>query len=165
VIASQPFPNTRFRVEIDALQDTGAVEVLFPEARIVTGSRPTRARAGRKAGDSITVQYGNLIIRRGVTRSGDWYDWWNAVRASGDRSSRNTSIALLDEMGGTVRRWLFTDTVPVAYRVSDLNALGNGVLTETLELTVGGFTTAQGERIKAGAGKSRARRPSRPPLR
>jgi hypothetical protein len=34
-----PFTNTRFRVEIEGLRSTGAVEVVLPEARVVRSTR------------------------------------------------------------------------------------------------------------------------------
>ena len=48
-----PIMNARFRVEIDGLPGTGATEVIFPEARIVTRGRTRR-----------TVEYGTLTLRQ-----------------------------------------------------------------------------------------------------
>ena len=124
----EPFTNMRFRVEIDGLPETGAVEVIFPEARIV--------RASRKG---AVARYGSLTIKRGLSGSPQWYEWWDAARRSRARLKKNVSIMLLDARGENAARWLFTDTKPVAYHVSSLNALGNEPLIETLELTVGGF--------------------------
>jgi hypothetical protein len=50
-----PFGNMRFRVEIEGLPGGGAVEVIFPEARIA---------ARRQKG--CAVLYGPLIVRRGL---------------------------------------------------------------------------------------------------
>lgn len=134
-----PFSNMRFRVEIDAMQGTGAVEIIFPEARIIGTRRRSAAKSGRKTQMTTSVVYTNLILKRGVTRSGEWYEWWNAAREAKSRSRRNTKIILLDERAADADQWIFTDTLPVAYGVSNLNALGNEALIETLELTVGGF--------------------------
>ncbi len=38
----EPFGNMRFRVEIEGLQETGASEVIFPEARLAAGPRKSR---------------------------------------------------------------------------------------------------------------------------
>ena len=129
----EPFVNARFRVEIEGLQGTGATEVIFPEARIVEGRRKTRA-----------VQYTNLTLRRGLTSSGEWYQWWDRARASARAGRKTVSVVLMDAVRADVARWTF-DAMPVAYAVSPLHALGNEPLIETLELSVGGLRSTFGE--------------------
>jgi phage tail-like protein len=126
-----PFANARFRVEIEGVPASGAVEVIFPEARIL-GRRRNGAR----------VQYGNLIVRRGLTASPDWYGWWDAARRGRRATKRVVRVALLTADGRDARVWLFRQTAPVAYRLSQLNALGNEAVLETLELSIGHFETA-----------------------
>ena len=121
--------NARFRVEIDGLQETGATEVIFPEARIVS--------AGRKA---RVVQYGHLTLRRGLTGSSEWFQWWeHARKPAGAAARKQVSIVLMDARGTDVTRWTFADAMPAAYSVSPLNALGNQPLIETLEVSVRGL--------------------------
>ncbi|MDQ3445897.1 MAG: phage tail protein [Pseudomonadota bacterium] len=67
----EPLGNMRFRVEIEGLQETGASEVIFPEARLAAGPRQSRL-----------VRYGTLTLRRGVTRSQEWYEWWDQARTT-----------------------------------------------------------------------------------
>ena len=149
-----PFVNARFRVEIDGLPHTGATEVVFPEARIVAEPRKPR-----------TVQYGLLVLRRGMTRSADWYDWWDRARTSANPDPRNISVVLMDASRVDVTRWMFSAALPSAYCVSPLNALGNQVLIETLELSVSGLTIAFGDaasHTRIASGRSdRAKRRSR----
>jgi phage tail-like protein len=121
-----PFGNMRFRLEIDMMAEGGATEVVFPEGRL----QPR----GRKAGDA---QYGPLIIKRGLTASGDWHGWWDAARRENRAPRRNVRVMLLDDSEATVAAWLFGDVVPVSYQLSPLNALGNEAVIETLELSVG----------------------------
>ena len=129
--AREPFVNARFRVEIDGLQSTGATEVIFPEARIVEARRKTRV-----------VQYTNLTLRRGLTSSGEWYQWWDRARASSKAGRKTVNIVLMDAVRTDVARWTFLDVLPVAYALSPLHALGNEPLIETLELSVGGMRRA-----------------------
>ena len=126
-----PLVNARFRVEIDGLPGTGATEVIFPEARIVTAGRKRRA-----------VQYGTLTIRRGMTASSEWYDWWDRARKSATAGRRNVSIVLMDAERTDVTRWVFSGAQPSGYLVSPLNALGREPLIETLELSVAGLKMA-----------------------
>ncbi|HQR12031.1 MAG TPA: phage tail protein [Casimicrobiaceae bacterium] len=127
-IRSTPFGNMRFRVEIEGCPGVGAVGVVFPEARIGgDGQEPHRARSGP------------LIVRRGLTRSRDWYAWWDAAR-NGLASRRSVRIVLQDSREADATGWLFEDALPVAYLLSPLDALGNEPVIETLELAVGRFT-------------------------
>ena len=126
-----PLVNTRFRVEIDGLAGSGATEVVFPEARIVTRGRRRHV-----------VHYGTLIIRRGMTSSSEWYDWWDGVRKSASAGRRTINIVLMDSERADVARWTFSGAQPSGYLVSPLNALGREALIETLELSVSGFKMA-----------------------
>ena len=131
VSSRQPIVNARFRIEIEGLPGTGATEVIFPEARIV-GVRG-RARA---------VQYGSLTIRRGMTTSSDWYEWWDRARRSATAAHKAVDVVVMDSMRDDITRWTFAKVRPSAYFVSPLNALGGEPLIETLELSVGGLTMA-----------------------
>jgi hypothetical protein len=125
----QPLLNARFRIEIEGLSGTAATEVIFPEARIV-GLR----------GKARTVQYGSLTIRRGMTASSDWYQWWDRARRSPAAARKDVSVVVMDSLRADAARWTFAKAVPSAYSVSSLNALGSEPLIETLELSVGGLT-------------------------
>jgi hypothetical protein len=129
----QPLLNARFRIEIEGLPGTGATEVIFPEARIV-GLR----------GKARTVQYGSLTIRRGMTSSSDWYQWWDRARRSPAAAHKDVSVVVMDSLRADAARWTFAKAVPSAYSVSPLNALGSEPLIETLELSVRGLTMAFG---------------------
>jgi len=124
----EPFGNMHFRVEIDGLHETRAVEVILPEARIVAAEDRSRR-----------VHCGPLILRRGMTDSRAWYDWWDRARRSSREAGRSVAVVLLDSGGRDVQRWSFGGCEPVAYLLSPLDALGNAVLIETLELSVGAF--------------------------
>jgi phage tail-like protein len=129
----EPFGNMRFRVAIEGLQESGATEVIFPEARMAAGPQ----RSGR-------VRYGTLILRRGVTRSQEWYEWWNHARTAKTLRTRTVAVVLIDERGADVQQWTFHNTRPYGYLLSNLNALGNEPLIETLELAIGGFAASPG---------------------
>lgn len=131
----RPFGNMRFRLEIEGLPGSGAVEVIFPEARLLPRAR--------KAG---AAQYGPLIVKRGLTASRDWHGWWDAARRDKLIPRRAVRVTLLDDSGVPASAWEFSDASPVAYQLSPLNALGNEVVIETLELSVGSFEAVDGSR-------------------
>jgi phage tail-like protein len=128
---NQPFTNARFRIEIDGLQGTSAFEVIFPPARIVERARTQRA-----------TEFGALILRRGLTQSSEWYEWWNAARGSNRARARSVIVVLLDESDRDAVRWTYEGAQPVAYQTSGLHTLGNEPLIETLELKVATFEAA-----------------------
>lgn len=133
-----PLLSGRFRVEIEGLQSTGATEVVFPEARI-TGARS----------ETPAVQYGSLTLRRGMTTSGEWYQWWDMARASAAGARKTVMVILMDGQGADVNRWTFSEAQPTGYFVSPLDALNGGVLVESLELSIAGFTMSFGDRPAA----------------
>ncbi|HTO43275.1 MAG TPA: phage tail protein [Burkholderiales bacterium] len=126
--------NLRFRVAIEGLSSTGAVEVVFPTARI-TAQRRTRH----------ALQLDPLVIRRGLTLSTEWYDWWNQARRSTRAPRREVQIILLDASGIDALRWVYPDSTPLSYSLSPLNALVGQAMIESLELRVGGFAAYRRE--------------------
>jgi phage tail-like protein len=129
----EPLTGARFRVQIDGLPDSAAVEVVFPEGRIVT-ERNTRL-----------VRYGSLTLRRALTWSEDWYRWWDSARRPRARARdvrRTVRVILIDRFDADVNSWTFSTAEPTAYSLSPLNALLSAPLIETLELSVGGFEAA-----------------------
>src|SRR5262249_34879588 len=109
---------------------SSALEVVFPEARLVGASR--------KAGSAT---YGPLILRRALTAARDWYDWWDAARRTRRAPAREGRGQLLDRDAAVPIGWRFVGASPVAYHLSPLNALGNEVVVETLELGIRHYET------------------------
>jgi phage tail-like protein len=135
---TDPFPGFDFVVEIDGIATAGFGEVSGLEGSIDVIEY-------REGTDALTVhklaglvKYGNVTLRRGLTDSRDLYSWWTAV-ASGKVDRRGVAIVLLDRERNPVRRWLLREAWPVRYAVSSLNAEGNDVAIETLELAHEGF--------------------------
>jgi phage tail-like protein len=122
------FANTRYRVEIEGLQSTGALEVLLPEARLIAPGANKRV-----------VQYGPLVLKRALARSDDWYAWWDRACSAPKKSTRTVTVVLLDRAGSDAIRWVLSGAQPTAYSISSLSALGDQVLLETLELAVAGY--------------------------
>jgi phage tail-like protein len=128
---AEPLLNAQFRVEIEGLPASGVVEVILPEARIIPGRGKIRI-----------VQYGALTLRRGMTRSSDWYRWWDSGRRASGSATRRITIALMDRTQADAARWTFSEARPSAYAVSPLNALRGEPLIETLELVVSGMSVS-----------------------
>ena len=133
-----PYPNFNFVVDI------GGDELAFAEVEIPAGEIDVieyregadRTNASRKLPGR--VRYGNVILRRGVDGRLALWEWFKTVR-DGQLVRRDVTITLLDEQRQPVQRWLLRDAWPTKYDPSDLNAKGNEVLIELLELAVEGI--------------------------
>jgi phage tail-like protein len=131
----QPLPSSRFRVEVEGLERSGATEVVLPEARIAN-----------EVGTARAVRFGHLVLRRGMLAASEWFGWWTAARHSSADSRRRVTVVLMDNRGADVQRWTLADAVPAAYSVSPLSAASGQPLIETLELTVGDLTAEFADR-------------------
>jgi phage tail-like protein len=132
----QPYRDFNFRVEIDGIGEAQFCEVSIPEAEITVveyregadKTSATRKLPGR-------VRYGNIVLKRGVTGDLALWEWFRAI-AAGDFQPRDVAIILLDAERQPVIRWTAAGAWPTKYDSSDLNAKGNEVVIELLELAV-----------------------------
>ena len=129
-----PYLNFNFAVEIDQITIAGFSEADLPEGRI----EPVAYREGTDRTSAARllpgrVSYGPLVLRRGVTGDPALFQWWLAV-TQGNVERRNVSVVLRDEQGNAVARWNLRDAWPMKWVGPALNARGNEVAIETLEL-------------------------------
>jgi phage tail-like protein len=130
-----PFRNFRFRVEIDGIVQAGFTECTGLGSRIdvVEIREGTDATShSRKVPGRVT--YPDIVLKWGVTKSRDLYDWHLAV-ISGQLQRRNGSIVLLDAEGNEALRWNFSDAWPSKWDGPTLNAMSNDVAIESLTIT------------------------------
>ena len=130
----QPYRNFNFRVEIDGIADVHFAEVEIPTAAIAVVEY-------REGGDRVSASrklpgrasFGNVVLRRGVTRDLQLYEWFRAEH-QGDHQPRNVAVVLEDAQHVEVRRWLVRDAWPARWEGPELDASANEVAIETLEL-------------------------------
>jgi phage tail-like protein len=132
---NDPLRNFRFRLEIDAITQGYFSEVNIGD----TSTDPIDYREGidpthvRKL--SGLTKYGNITLKWGVTDSVELYEWHKAVVAAGAMDNRKTvKIVVIDEAGADKASFLVSEAWPTKYDPSDLNAKGNEVFIELLEL-------------------------------
>lgn len=136
-----PYRNFRFRVEIDGIQTAAFTDATISD----TTSDVIDYREGSDAPIiqklSGLVKYSNITLKRGITDSMELYDWRKIVEQAGAaKARRNISLILIDEEGGDKARWDIVEAWPLKYDPTDLNAKGNEVLIETLEIAHEGIT-------------------------
>jgi phage tail-like protein len=128
-----PVRNFRFRVEIDGLPIAAFSEVTInPTTTDVIeyreGTDPTHVR--KLPG---LTRYGAVTLKRGVTTSRDLFEWHKQITA-GQTARKNVAIVVLDETGADLARYAVSNAWPAKYDPGDLNAKGNDVFIEALEL-------------------------------
>src|SRR5687767_11465430 len=133
-----PLRNFRFRLEIDGIAQAAFSEVAIAETNI----EPIDYRVGtdppfvRKL--SGLTKFGNVTLKWGMTLGGsslELFKWHDEVSAGLIKDRRKkVTIVVQDEAGGDAARFVISEAWPVKYDPSDLNAKGNEVIIEMLEL-------------------------------
>jgi phage tail-like protein len=129
-----PYLNFNFLVDIGLGDNLGFSEVDLPSGEIELieyREGADKANTARKLPG--LVKYPNVTLKRGYTGRTDLFEWWKSVR-DGQAARRNVTITLLDEQRQPVARWLLRNALPVKIEAGSLNAVGNDVVIESLEL-------------------------------
>jgi len=149
--------NFNFLVEIEGITpDSTSIIGGFSE---VTGmgssSEVIEYRVGN-AKEAIKVpgrtRIGNIVLKKGITAGEELQRWRSAIE-KGIRDVRSGSIILLDHEMNEKTRWNFYEAWPCRYEAPSLDASGESVAVETLELCV-----ERVERIDPGSGIARHKR-------
>ena len=134
-----PYKVFRFAVEINGTRVGGFSEITGLEVR-------TEVEEQREGGVNDYVhkiaketRYTNLTLKRGITDKTDLWDWHQQV-VLGDVERKTVSVIVLDEIGKEKWRFVFRDAYPVKWNGTDLNASGNTVFVESVELAHHGMT-------------------------
>jgi phage tail-like protein len=128
-----PSPNFNFLVEID-----GITRAAFAEA---SGFDSTiDVIEYREGGQNTTprklpgmTKYSNIVLKWGITDDLQLYDWHRQA-VQGTLQRKSGSIVLIDRLGVEAARWNFVEAWPTKYDGPDLNAEGNDIAIETVEL-------------------------------
>jgi phage tail-like protein len=133
-----PLRNFRFRVEVDGIAEAAFSEIAIGETTVDTidyreGTDPPHVRKL-----SGLTRFGTVTLKRGLVTGGaglDLYRWQADVAAGllADRRKR-VVIVVQNEHGEDAARFVVSDAWPVKYMTGPLNATGNDVVIETLEL-------------------------------
>jgi phage tail-like protein len=142
-LPKDPYGNFNFHVEID-----GIVRAAFHEVSGLDSAIDVIEH--REGGDNITMRkypgqtkHSNLTLKWGLADDRDLYDW-HRLWATGDPAAqrKNGSVVLLDRQGQEKVRWNFFNAWPAKWTGSSLNAEGNDMAIETLEIAHEGLQRA-----------------------
>jgi phage tail-like protein len=136
-----PYKAFNFRVEIDgvALAAFSEVSGLESETDVIEYRTGTESNTVRKL-PGLT-KHANLVLRRGVTQDAELWNWRKTV-VDGNVDRRNGSIVLIDDDRTEVLRWNFVDGWISKWVGPTLNAKGNEVAIETIEIAHEGLSQA-----------------------
>lgn len=128
-----PFNNFNFLVELDGISRAAFQECSGFDSTIDVIEH-------REGGENTTLRklpgmtkYSNLQLKWGMTDDMELYNWHRQT-VLGDIERKNGSIVLLNRKKEEVARWNFIRAWPTKYDGPDLNAEGNDVAIEMLEL-------------------------------
>lgn len=141
-LIQDPLPSFRFLLELDGIARAAFQEVTGFDSQV-------DVKEYREGGENTTVRklpgltkYSNIQLKWGMiqdeTELQDWHQ--NAVR--GEIERKNGSIVLLGRTGEEAARWNFVRAWPTKWDGPDLNAEGNDIAVETLELVHEGIERA-----------------------
>lgn len=80
------------------------------------------------------IVHGNLILERGLIIGSPLYEEFNLAMNTLCFTPGNVLVMLLNENHLPIANWLFQETYPVKWSISDLDANQNAVVIETIEL-------------------------------
>lgn len=135
---NDPYANFNFLVEIDGITAAGfqevsglAAEISVIEYREGGDAGPVRKLPGLR-------KFTNVTLKRGFTQDRSLWNWFKQSM-NGQIQRRAVAIVLLDEERQAVVRWNLTKAWPTRWEGPSLNAKGNNVAVETLEIAHEGF--------------------------
>lgn len=131
-----PFRNSRFLLEIDGIIQAGFSEATVPD----TSTDVVEYREGNELPSARKLpgltKYGNITLKWGTTDSMEIYKKWRLPVEYGKMADarKNIAVILLDEEGNPAARWEFANAWPIKYDAPDMNAKGNDIALETIEI-------------------------------
>lgn len=126
--------NGRFLVEIEgvtaaAFTACDGLEISVDVVRFADGNGGfERKRPGR-------ARYGNIVLRRGETRTPDLWNWFKTV-LDGRAERRSGSVIVLDDERSEALRYNFFEGWPCRWKGLEMATDRPGTLVEELEIAV-----------------------------
>lgn len=136
-----PYRGYNFRVEMDGIERAAFREVAGLDAsqdpiEYREGTEPLRVR--KLPGLN---KYSNITLKWGLTDDASLWEWRKKA-SEGKVERKNGSIILMNDAGEEKLRWNFHDAWPTKWTGPSLNATGNEVAIETLEIAHEGVEKA-----------------------
>ena len=129
---NDPYSNVNFLVQIEGIPDGTFTEC----SGLCSETEAIHYREGGHFGVRVLpgqTNYSAITLKRGITADLSLWNWYKAT-AQGHPDRRQGVIILLDGERKPVARWVFVEGWPAKYCGPTLNAAGNEIAIETLEI-------------------------------
>ena len=134
---NDPYKSFNFIVEIDGIASAGFTECsgLSTETTVIEYREGSGGGIRKLPG---LRKYTNVTLKRGLTANRDLWNWYKSL-TDGILQRRNVSIILLADDRTEVARFTLSQAWPCKWIGPALNAKGNDIAIEELELAHEGF--------------------------
>jgi phage tail-like protein len=82
----------------------------------------------------VRGRYSNLILKRGMLTDSGLISWFTKAIEDFEFKTSDVNVYLLNENHEITATWIFMQTYPVKWMVSDFRAQDNALVIETIEL-------------------------------
>jgi len=127
-----------FRVEFQGVgsgdSDTRFQEVSGLTAEIGTEELPVGGENRFSYRLPIRAKYNNLILKRGMLKDSGLISWFTSAIEDFEFKPVDVNVYLLNENHEVATTWIFIHVYPVKWVISDLKAMDNALVVETIEL-------------------------------
>lgn len=144
-IRTDPFKAFNFILSIDGMNGSAGfsdVSGLSTDAQVVEYREGTDKNLWTRKLTGLR-NHAHITLKRGQTQNLDLWAWRKNI-LDGTPDRRSGTITLLDEQQKAVMFWKFSNAWPVKYEGPTLNAKGNDVAVETLEIVHEGLDVEAG---------------------
>lgn len=130
---NDPYKAFNFLVEVDGIQSAGFTECtgLSTETDVIE-YREGSDRGGIRKIPGL-AKFSNIVLKRGLTRSRDLWNWRKVI-IDGGIDRRSGAIIVLGDDHAPVARFRFRDGWPSKWEGPKFNAKSSEVAIETLEI-------------------------------
>jgi phage tail-like protein len=135
-----PYLNLRFRLSVDGKELVACSECTGLSLEATTEDYHEGGENRFVHRFPSTGQVPNLVLKRGMTKNGELWDWFVKYLETGKVEPKDGQVELMsspspeDKEAKPVRVWAFTRGFPIKWTGPELNALSPAVAFETLEL-------------------------------
>ena len=149
----EPLPSYKFFVELSLDNSSDKVDGVFLECQAfqrtqevieiceVTSNKFGKATNGMPVRTKIpgNVKSGNIILRRCMSSSIVFWDWFQACHDNWAKQRRNISLNILNSKSQGQARFELTGAWPIDYKFGDVGAYSSGIALEEVEIVFEDF--------------------------
>lgn len=114
--------DTRFQEVSGLTAEVGTEDLQVGGENRFTYRLPTRGK------------YNNLVLKRGMLKDSELISWFNSAIEDFEFKPADVNVYLLNEKHEVTSSWTFIQAYPVKWVISDLKAMDNSLVIETIEL-------------------------------